>query len=148
MPNTKWMMKLMARTDVHTHSQRSYNMSQIRGTNTKSELILRYALWKHGFRYRISTKMHGRPDIIFSKAMVAIFVDGCFWHACPEHLVWPKNNASFWKTKILSNKRRDKVVTNALKREGWRVLRLWEHEVLTNLDSCIAQVASLLTEGK
>lgn len=133
-------------SDVHTPAQRSYNMSRIRGKDTRPELILRGALWKQGFRYRTSAKLRGRPDIIFTKAKVVVFVDGCFWHACPKHLIWPKNNAAFWKAKIMGNKLRDKNVTKALKRDGWKVLRLWEHDVRTRLNWCITQIASRVTE--
>jgi len=123
-------------------------MSRIRGKDTRPELILRSALWMKGFRYRTSGKLRGKPDIIFTKAMVVVFIDGCFWHACPKHLIWPKNNAAFWKAKIMGNKQRDEDVTSALKRDGWKVIRLWEHDVRTRLNWCIAKIISCVTERK
>lgn len=70
-----------------------------------------------------------RPDFVFPKLRLAIFVDGCFWHGCPEHATRPKNNAAFWRAKLAGNKRRDALVTRALRRAGWRVVRIWEHEM-------------------
>ena len=70
-----------------------------------------------------------RPDFVFPKLRVAVFVDGCFWHGCPRHGTRPKGNASFWKKKLERNKARDREQTRALKRAGWRVLRIWEHEL-------------------
>ena len=70
-----------------------------------------------------------RPDFVFPKLKVAIFVDGCFWHCCPLHATRPRNNAAFWQKKLASNVVRDRLVTRTLRREGWRVLRLWEHEL-------------------
>jgi len=69
------------------------------------------------------------PDFVFLKSRTAIFVDGCFWHGCPRHATKPKNNRAFWRRKLASNKRRDRLVNRALRRAGWRVLRVWEHEL-------------------
>ena len=69
------------------------------------------------------------PDFVFSKQRVTVFVDGCFWHGCPKHATNPKNNRAFWRRKLASNKQRDLLVTRALRRAGWRVLRVWEHEL-------------------
>ncbi len=77
--------------------------------------------WKFSFRVR--------PDFIFPKLKLAVFVDGCFWHSCPLHATKPRNNAAFWEKKLASNKARDRLVRRVLRREGWRVLRLWEHEL-------------------
>ena len=73
--------------------------------------------------------MLGRPDFVFRRLRVAVFVDGCFWHACPVHATRPKNNAAFWRKKLAANQARDRFVTRALRRAGWRVLRIWEHEL-------------------
>ncbi len=70
-----------------------------------------------------------RPDFVFPKLRVAVFVDGCFWHACPQHATQPKGNAAFWRAKLARNQARDRLVTRTLRRAGWRVLRLWEHEL-------------------
>ena len=82
--------------------------------------------------YQPSTKDHQltvRPDFVFLKARTAVFVDGCFWHGCPQHGTKPKNNAAFWQKKLTANKRRDALVTRTLKQAGWRVLRIWEHSL-------------------
>jgi DNA mismatch endonuclease (patch repair protein) len=70
-----------------------------------------------------------RPDFVFPKLRLAVFVDGCFWHACPVHATQPRNNAAFWRRKLAANTARDRAVNRALRASGWRVLRLWEHEL-------------------
>jgi DNA mismatch endonuclease (patch repair protein) len=70
-----------------------------------------------------------RPDFVFRKQRTVIFVDGCFWHGCPKHATKPKNNRAFWQRKLAANKTRDRVVTRTLRTQGWRVLRVWEHEL-------------------
>jgi DNA mismatch endonuclease, patch repair protein len=69
-----------------------------------------------------------RADVVFPSLKIAVMVDGCFWHACPIHATWPKNNAAWWREKILANKERDRNTDERLQREGWKVLRFWEHE--------------------
>lgn len=80
-------------------------------------------------RFNASTHFSVRPDFVFPKLRVAVFVDGCFWHACPQHATQPKGNAAFWRAKLARNQARDRLVTRSLRRAGWRVLRLWEHEL-------------------
>ena len=70
-----------------------------------------------------------RPDFVFPKLRLAVFVDGCFWHACPQHTTKPRNNAAFWRKKFATNQTRDRLVTRTLRAQGWRVLRIWEHEL-------------------
>jgi DNA mismatch endonuclease, patch repair protein len=70
-----------------------------------------------------------RPDFVFPKLRVALFVDGCFWHGCPKHATWPKTRAAFWRSKIEGNRARDRRVNSALRKRGWTVLRIWEHEL-------------------
>jgi len=70
-----------------------------------------------------------RPDFVFPKQRVAVFVDGCFWHGCPKHATQPKNNRAFWRRKLAGNKARDQLVNRALRRAGWRVVRVWEHQL-------------------
>ncbi|WP_456378980.1 very short patch repair endonuclease [Thiolapillus sp.] len=124
-----------------TPSQRRRCMSRIRGKDTGPEMILRKALWSKGLRYRVHYKITGRPDIVFPGKHVAIFVDGCFWHGCPEHGTKPKTNANFWRAKITSNISRDQKVTDELTNAGWHVLRFWEHEINNNLDSIIRKIS-------
>lgn len=115
--------------DVHTPEQRSYNMSQIRGKNTKPEELVRKYLFSQGFRYRKNdSRLPGKPDIVLPKYKTVIFVNGCFWHGhegC-RYFVWPKNNAEFWREKITSNILRDARNHQLLCEHGWRVIVIWE----------------------
>ena len=100
--------------------------------DTPPEMELRRRLHAMGFRYRVDypvlLKPRRRADMAFTKARVAVFVDGCFWHGCPEHGTWPKSNARFWREKIETNCRRDLDTNERLKLAGWKVIRVWEHE--------------------
>ncbi len=82
-----------------------------------------------GLRYRLRTKVFGSPDIVFVSAKVAVFVDGCQWHCCPDHWVRPKSNVEFWDRKFDRNRARDAEVNALLRKQGWRILRFWEHQV-------------------
>lgn len=130
-------------TDVHTKKQRSYNMSRIRGKNTKPEILLRKELWKRGFRYRLKNKLPGKPDIVFPKIKFAIFVDGCFWHKCSQHYKAPKDNAEFWEEKISKNVKRDQIVDAELFSLGWKIIRVWEHEIKKDLAAVILAIKEL-----
>ncbi len=121
-------------------------MSRNRGRDTKPELLLRRALWHRGFRYRVRTNLPGKPDVVFSRLKIVIFVDGCFWHRCPEHGAKPKTNASFWSDKLKRNKVRDAEVTALLEAEGWTVVRIWEHEIKQDLAAALARVKNLLEQ--
>lgn len=134
--------------DVLTSSQRSFCMSQIRSRNTKPEIALRKALWHCGFRYRVNSSLPGRPDIVFSGSKTAIFVDGCFWHKCPDHFVYPKNRAEFWREKIEGNVQRDRRVDELLRTQGWFALRFWEHEIKQSPADCVQRVAEILEQRR
>ncbi len=121
-------------------------MSQIAGSNTKPEMALRKALWSLGYRYRVKNKLPGRPDIVFPGHQIAVFVDGCFWHKCPKHFVVPKTRTNFWMDKINKNCERDERVTKELKQSGWKVLRIWEHDIKENLPVCVERVEALLSQ--
>lgn len=117
--------------DIFTKSKRSEVMSQIRGHGNKDTEI---ALTKFFRRNKINgwrrnQKVFGKPDFIFPKLKLAVFVDGCFWHGCPKHETKPKSNQVFWYHKLSKNKQRDLLVTRTLRSQGWRVLRIWEHEL-------------------
>jgi len=106
-----------AMTDILTKKQRSYNMSMIKGKNTKPEITLRKILCANGLRgYRVHYTLPGRPDIAFSKRKIAIFIDGCFWHKCPQCFIRPSTNKAFWSKKIGSNVKRDRIVNAELKK--------------------------------
>src|SRR5687768_6561576 len=109
--------------DVMTPEQRSRCMSRIRGSDTIPELLVRRGLWQRGLRFRKKTRLPGRPDVVFPTEQVAVFIDGCFWHACRLHGVMPSNNEAFWREKITANVRRDRSNTRALSTAGWIVLR-------------------------
>ncbi|AMK76925.1 very short patch repair endonuclease [Methylomonas denitrificans] len=136
----------MRMSDVLTPSQRKYCMSRIRGKNTKPELHFRKVLWAGGFRYRLKNRLAGKPDIVFPGKHLVIFVDGCFWHGCPEHSQVPKSNRGFWEEKLAKNKARDQEVNAILMQQGWKVLRFWEHEIKKALPECVERVASLIQE--
>jgi len=132
-------------TDVHTKKQRSYNMSMIKGKNTKPELFLRKYLFSKGLRgYRLNPKLLGKPDIIFNKHKLLIFIDGCFWHKCPKCFIKPRTNVKFWNKKINGNIKRDLNVNQLLKKEGWKVIRFWEHEINKNIESCYKKIIQKL----
>lgn len=131
--------------DVHTSAQRSFNMSRIRSNNTKPELLLRKKLWQNRIRgYRLDRKLPGRPDLYFPKNKLAVFVDGCFWHKCKQCYIEPKSNKLFWVKKININIRRDKEVNKQLQQLGVNVLRLWEHELQNDINSCLLKIKILL----
>lgn len=107
-------------------------MSRQRSRDTAPETSLRSCLHRLGLRYRV----HVRPDpasrreadVVFVRARLAVFVDGCFWHGCPEHASWPKANAEWWRAKIEANRARDRDTDARLALAGWKVVRVWEHE--------------------
>lgn len=115
-------------TDIFSRKKRSEIMSLIRGKNTVPERIIKKALRAEGYAYRLQYGSH-RIDVAFPRQKVAVFVDGCFWHKCPAHFRMPKSNVSFWKRKIFGNAKRDKKETRVLRKKGWRVIRVWEHEL-------------------
>lgn len=110
----------------------SRRMSKVRQKGTGAEMALRRELYQRGLRYRVDFKVLEKPrrvaDIAFPGLRIAIFVDGCFWHGCPEHATWPKQNAEFWLQKIEANRHRDADTNRRLRSIGWTVLRFWEHE--------------------
>jgi DNA mismatch endonuclease (patch repair protein) len=124
---------------------RSANMKANRRTDTKPELALRRALHGKGYRYRkdlrldLADGVRVRPDIVFTARRVAVFVDGCFWHCCPEHGSQPAANTWYWEPKLRRNVERDRAADAALDQAGWTVIRLWEHE---SLDAAIGAVVA------
>lgn len=116
-------------TDVHTPETRSYNMSMIRGKNTKPEIIVRKFLHSKGFRFRLHKKeLPGKPDIVLPKFKTVIFVHGCFWHGhknC-KYFVVPKTRTEWWISKIERNRLVDKINNDNLKKGGWKIITIWE----------------------
>jgi len=126
-------------------------MRAIRRTDTKPEIALRQALHRQGYRFRKDYRLdladgkRVRPDIAFTARKVAVFVDGCFWHACPDHGSKPRNNEWYWGPKLLRNVERDRAADTALGEAGWTVIRLWEHE---SLDSAINAVVRVIPQSR
>jgi DNA mismatch endonuclease (patch repair protein) len=116
-----------------------------RRTGTKPEMALRSALHRRGLRFRKDFlircgALRARPDVVFTRSHVAVFVDGCFWHGCSDHQVMPRSNREYWIPKLASNVERDRLVDATLTAHGWRVLRVWEHEMPTVAADRIAQL--------
>lgn len=107
-------------------------MGRVRRRDTKPEVEIRRALHALGHRFRVDRAVlperRRRADIVFGPARVVVFVDGCFWHGCPEHATWPKANEAFWREKIETNRQRDRDTDERLRTLGWEVIRVWEHE--------------------
>lgn len=117
--------------DVFTKEKRSDVMSRIRGKGNKdTELLMIHILrTNHITGWRRNQPLLGKPDFVFRKQKLALFVDGCFWHCCPDHSKIPENNRAFWEKKLQKNKDRDQFVSEQLTKKGWKVERIWEHEL-------------------
>lgn len=114
--------------DVHDKVTRSYNMSRIRSTNTKPEILIRKFLHANGLRYKIhDNKLPGKPDIVLPKYKTVIFIHGCFWHSHADckYAKFPKTNSSYWTPKIIHNTVKDKQHIRLLKQDGWKIIVLW-----------------------
>ncbi|MEU9096385.1 very short patch repair endonuclease [Streptomyces sp. NPDC048361] len=111
---------------------RRRNMQAIRSRDTKPEQLVRRLVHAQGLRYRVSAKpvpeLRRTADMVFRPAKVAVFIDGCYWHGCPEHYVPPKTNHGYWSQKVVGNVNRDRDTDQKLRSAGWTVLRFWEHE--------------------
>ena len=117
--------------DRPTASSRSVSafMSRQRTVDTGPEMAVRRELHRRGLRFRVNVgNLPGRPDIVFTKARIAVQIDGCFWHGCPDHGVAPKANADWWKAKLRANRERDTRNDHLLTEDGWLVIRAWEHQ--------------------
>ncbi|KAB8126057.1 very short patch repair endonuclease [Gracilibacillus oryzae] len=134
--------------DVMTKEQRSQNMKAIKSVS-KLESLVTKALWNKGYRFRRNTKtMFGKPDVSIKKYKVVVFIDSCFWHQCPLHANMPKTNTDFWRKKLERNKERDKEVDEYYINKGWNILRIWEHEVKSDLDKVIEDISSFIDSAK
>ncbi len=116
--------------DTVSKQKRSEIMSLVRSKETKIEITFRKALWQKGLRYRKnSTKYFGKPDILLKRYKTVIFLDSCFWHGCKKHCRMPATRKEYWEAKIERNKQRDKEVINHYKKLGWKIFRIWEHQI-------------------
>lgn len=137
--------------DIKSKEARSKNMSAIKSKNTKPEIIVRKYLFSQGFRYRVNVgKLPGKPDIVLSKYKTVIFINGCFWHLhqnC-KYFVYPKQNADFWKNKILGNVERDKRNYNILMAEGWKVIIIWECQLKHSKEETLTTLVKEIKEDE
>jgi len=135
--------------DVLSKKQRSFCMSRIRGKNTKPEMTIKKLFRKRRVNgWRSSYKVIGKPDFVFPKNKLAIFLDGCFWHACPSCYKEPKTNVEFWRKKILANRKRDLKVNRLLKKKGWKVKRIRECRFRKQPERYILQIQKSLESVK
>ena len=121
------------------------NMQAIRSRDTKPERLVRSLVHAAGLRYRVAAKplpsLRRTADLVFRPARVAVFIDGCYWHGCPEHYVPPKTNPGYWSDKVARNVARDRDTDEQLVKAGWTVLRFWEHE---SPDECALTIAAIV----
>jgi DNA mismatch endonuclease (patch repair protein) len=126
-------------------------MQATRQRDTPAEVALRSALHRLGLRFRVQrrpvTGLKRRADVVFAPARVAVFVDGCFWHGCPEHATWPKTNAAWWREKIEGNRRRDADTDARLAAAGWSSVRVWAHEKPTEAAERVAAIVRARREA-
>jgi DNA mismatch endonuclease (patch repair protein) len=127
--------------DTVSKQKRSEIMSRIKNRDSKIETLFRKMLWKAGFRYRKNSDKHfGKPDIIFKKYKTVIFIDSCFWHGCKKHCRLPTAHKSYWTKKILKNIERDKIVSRYYKKQGWKIFRVWEHELKDKIENVLQKI--------
>ena len=132
-------------SQAHANAAISRRMSVVRVRDTAPERALRVQLHRRGLRYRvhrpIAALARTRADIVFVTPMVAVFVDGCFWHGCRKHRPLPRTNTEWWRHKLAVNRRRDLITSRRLRALGWRVVRVWEHE---DVNRAAERIAALL----
>ena len=122
-------------SDIFSKAKRSAVMARIRSKGNASTELRAIDLFKelNLTGWRRNYKLAGKPDFVFPRIRTAVFIDGCFWHQCPRCGLVPKQNSEFWSTKLSGNRDRDRTVTTQLRRSGWRVIRIWEHELSESL---------------
>ncbi|WP_426449636.1 very short patch repair endonuclease [Paenibacillus sp. S-38] len=134
---------------LETTDKRRKNMAAIRPTHSKLEDKVTKSLWKKGFRFRKNvTSLYGKPDIAIQKYRIVIFIDSCFWHACPIHGNIPKNNRDFWAKKLERNVQRDKEVTYNYEQRNWNILRIWEHEISRDFAAALDKISNFIEAAK
>lgn len=130
----------------------SRRMAKVRQKDTGAEIALRRELYRIGLRYRVNYEVIKKPrrvvDIAFPGLKIAVLVDGCFWHGCPEHATWPKQNSLFWRQKIEANRSRDADTNSKLLEAGWVVLRFWEHQSPLEAANLVQQAVSRVKETR
>lgn len=127
--------------DNLSKAQRRKNMQHIRSEGTVPERMIMSELRRRGIYFAKHVKtIVGKPDIVFRRKRVIVFVDSDFWHGHPKRFVMPATNKEYWSNKIMKNKERDRVVTKELRSKGWKVIRLWEYDVRHNFEKCLKTI--------
>lgn len=128
--------------DKVTPDIRTRTMRGVKSKDSKMEVKFRSALWRSGLRfYKNAKNLPGKPDIVFPKLKIVVFLDSCYWHGCPLHLRMPKSNLDYWLPKIERNKKRDNEINVYYTENGWRIFRIWEHELKTDFDSQVLKIS-------
>lgn len=127
--------------DNLTKAQRRKNMQNIRSIGTSPEIAVMRELRRLNIYFARNVRsIIGKPDIVFRRKKTAVFIDSDFWHGHPSRYIKPKSNVSYWQDKVKRNRRRDKEVTSALRKEGWKVLRFWESDIKRSLTKCVKRI--------
>lgn len=135
--------------DNLSEENRRKTMQSVRSKHTKFEERITKALWKKGLRFRKNVKdLFGAPDMAIKKYKAVVFLDSCFWHGCELHSKIPDTNQEYWQRKILRNKKRDLEVNEHYRKKGWRILRVWEHEVKENPNLVLAGIIRFFEDAK
>lgn len=144
MKPTTWIF-LFHKMDNLTKEQRRKNMQHIRSTGTVPERAIMEALKKRKIYFAAYvSKIIGRPDIVFRRKKVAVFIDSDFWHGHPKRCIMPKTNTRYWKKKIEGNRKRDKLVNTELKNNGWTVVRLWEYDIKHSFEKSFQKILNVI----
>jgi len=131
--------------DTVSKKQRSQIMRLVKSKDTKLEIRFRAVLKKLGYKFRKNViNYFGKPDFVLSKFKTVIFIDSCFWHGCYYHCRMPHSSRAYWKAKMQRNKERDKKINEWYKKNGWAILRFWEHSLRKNLQVCIKKASSVI----
>ncbi|MCJ7816517.1 MAG: very short patch repair endonuclease [Candidatus Aenigmarchaeota archaeon] len=134
-------------TDVLTKEQRSYNMSRIRSRWTKQEKTIHNYLKGERIKHKLHPHIEGKPDILLLDSKTLVFLDGCFWHKCPKCFQEPATHRDFWLPKIEKNVKKDGETSRKLRIEGWKILRIWEHEIRKNPERVFKKIKSASTNS-
>jgi DNA mismatch endonuclease, patch repair protein len=130
--------------DFFAPAKRSQIMRAIKSCDTNLEVAFRTRLWASGLRYKLKNRLPGKPDLVFPGARVSVFVDSCFFHACPKHCRFPKSNQGYWAEKLRRNQERDRRVTIENEDLGWKVIRVWEHSIRNRPGACVTRIRNAI----
>jgi len=135
--------------DVISKTKRSDLMRKIKSKETRIEVLFRKKLWQKGFRYRKNVSSYfGKPDILLKKYKTVILIDSCFWHGCAKHFRQPSTRKKYWIEKIERNRKRDAQVNRHYKKTGWKVVRVWEHDLKNKLDLSVDKAIKIIKSVK